>query len=170
MWESKRRTWTGTSNSTPAPPSASSKAPLSPKNWLAPAPRFGMPAMALVDRNGVYGAPRFHMAAKKAGIRAHIGAEITCTDGLPLSAAGRNARGLPESLPPGHPHEAARQERRRRGHPRKRSPNSRAGLICLAACVRSSKLPLLDIFGHAESLRRTAAPSTIAKKRRATRR
>ena len=42
---------------------------------------FGMPAMALVDRNGVYGAPRFHMAAKKAGVRAHIGAEITCTNG-----------------------------------------------------------------------------------------
>ena len=43
--------------------------------------RFEMPAMALVDRNGVYGAPRFHMAAKKAGIKAHVGAEITCTDG-----------------------------------------------------------------------------------------
>ncbi|MGB7719385.1 MAG: error-prone DNA polymerase, partial [Bryobacteraceae bacterium] len=28
------------------------------------------------------GAPRFHMAAKKAGIRAHIGSEITCTNGL----------------------------------------------------------------------------------------
>ena len=37
-----------------------------------------MPAMALLDRDGVYGAPRFHMAAKKAGIRAHIGAEVTC--------------------------------------------------------------------------------------------
>ena len=37
-----------------------------------------MPAMALLDRDGVYGAPRFHMAAKKAGITAHIGAEVTC--------------------------------------------------------------------------------------------
>ena len=50
-----------------------------------------MPAMALLDRDGVYGAPRFHMAAKKAGIRAHIGAEITCTDGqaYPLLAETR---------------------------------------------------------------------------------
>ena len=40
-----------------------------------------MPAMAIMDRNGVYGAPRFHMAAKKAGVRAHIGSEITCTNG-----------------------------------------------------------------------------------------
>jgi error-prone DNA polymerase len=37
-----------------------------------------MPAMALLDRDGVYGAPRFHMAATKAKIKAHIGAEVTC--------------------------------------------------------------------------------------------
>ena len=37
----------------------------------------GMPAMALLDRDGVYGAPRFHLAAKKAGVRAHIGSEVT---------------------------------------------------------------------------------------------
>src|SRR5690349_24963066 len=43
---------------------------------------YGMPAMALVDRNGIYGAPRFHMAAKKAAIRAHIGSEITCAHGV----------------------------------------------------------------------------------------
>ncbi len=36
-----------------------------------------MPAMALLDRDGVYGAPRFHLAAKKLKIKAHIGAEIT---------------------------------------------------------------------------------------------
>src|SRR5438552_15585375 len=45
-----------------------------------------MPAMALLDRDGVYGAPRFHLAAKKLGVRAHIGAEVTLEDGsvLPL--------------------------------------------------------------------------------------
>lgn len=36
-------------------------------------------AMALLDRDGVYGAPRFHLAAKKIGIKAHIGSEITLT-------------------------------------------------------------------------------------------
>src|SRR5947209_2188205 len=52
---------------------------------------FDMPAMGLLDRNGVYGSPRFHLAAKKAGIRAHIGSEITCTNGLtyPLLVASR---------------------------------------------------------------------------------
>src|SRR6185437_8879353 len=41
----------------------------------------GMQAMALLDRDGVYGAPRFYMAAKKRSFRAHIGAEITSPAG-----------------------------------------------------------------------------------------
>src|SRR6202166_2866391 len=62
-----------------------------PEDLIAAAADFGMPAMALIDRDGVYGAPRFHMAAQKAGIRAHIGAEVTCTDGhrYPLLAESR---------------------------------------------------------------------------------
>ncbi len=38
--------------------------------------QLNMPAMALADRNGLYGVARFHTAAKKLGIKAHIGAEI----------------------------------------------------------------------------------------------
>ncbi|HUK15630.1 MAG TPA: error-prone DNA polymerase [Bryobacteraceae bacterium] len=53
-----------------------------PEELAGACAQFGMPAMALVDRNGVYGAPRFHMAARKAGVRAHVGSEITCTNGL----------------------------------------------------------------------------------------
>jgi error-prone DNA polymerase len=43
----------------------------------------GMPAMALLDRDGVYGSPRFHLAAKKlkTPIRAHVGAEVTSAAG-----------------------------------------------------------------------------------------
>jgi error-prone DNA polymerase len=41
---------------------------------------LGLPAMALLDRNGFYGSPRFHMSAQKTGIRAHVGAEVTVTD------------------------------------------------------------------------------------------
>ena len=47
----------------------------------------GMPAMALLDRHGVYGAPRFHMAAKRAKIKAHVGAEIAITSDGHYSAA-----------------------------------------------------------------------------------
>src|SRR5881392_2795659 len=43
---------------------------------------YQMPAMALLDRNGIYGAPRLHLAAQKCKIRAHIGAEVTVDDAL----------------------------------------------------------------------------------------
>jgi error-prone DNA polymerase len=49
-----------------------------PESLIARCAGLNMPAMALLDRDGVYGAPRFHMAAKKAKIRAHIGAEVNC--------------------------------------------------------------------------------------------
>jgi error-prone DNA polymerase len=52
-----------------------------PEEFAGACAQFEMPAMALIDRNGVYGSPRFHMAAKKAGVRAHIGSEITCANG-----------------------------------------------------------------------------------------
>jgi error-prone DNA polymerase len=49
-----------------------------PEEMAQTAASYDMPAMALLDRDGVYGAPRFHLAAKKVSIRAHIGAELTC--------------------------------------------------------------------------------------------
>jgi error-prone DNA polymerase len=49
-----------------------------PESLVAACANLNMPAMALLDRDGVYGSPRFHMAAKKARIKAHIGAEVNC--------------------------------------------------------------------------------------------
>jgi error-prone DNA polymerase len=49
-----------------------------PEDLIVQCAHLNMPAMALLDRDGVYGAPRFYMAAKKAGIKAHLGAEVTC--------------------------------------------------------------------------------------------
>jgi error-prone DNA polymerase len=64
-----------------------------PEELVETAANFGYPAMAIVDRNGFYGAPRFHQAANKAGIRAHIGAEITCTDGFQYPLLVENRTG-----------------------------------------------------------------------------
>src|SRR5215469_11594612 len=47
-----------------------------PEAYIERAVEIGMPAMALADRNGVYGAARFHTSAKLSGVKAHIGAEI----------------------------------------------------------------------------------------------
>ena len=40
-----------------------------PEKLIESCANLGMPAMALLDRNGVYGTPRFHMAAKKIGLK-----------------------------------------------------------------------------------------------------
>src|ERR1700722_2141437 len=48
-----------------------------PEELVAVCAQLKMPAMALLDTDGLYGSPRFHMAAKKIGIKAHIGAEVS---------------------------------------------------------------------------------------------
>jgi error-prone DNA polymerase len=62
-----------------------------PEELVSRAAALNLPAVAMLDHDNVSGAARFHMAAKKAGIRAHIGAEVTCTDGhrYPLLAESR---------------------------------------------------------------------------------
>jgi error-prone DNA polymerase len=47
-----------------------------PESLIERAVELDMSAMALCDRNGLYGVARFHTAAKKNNMRAHIGAEI----------------------------------------------------------------------------------------------
>lgn len=47
-----------------------------PEALIRAAVECEMPAMALLDRNGVYGTPRFHVSGKDNGVRTHVGAEI----------------------------------------------------------------------------------------------
>jgi error-prone DNA polymerase len=63
-----------------------------PEDLVSRAKELEMPAIALVDRDGVYGSPRFHMAAKSVDIRAHVGAEIS------VEGFGNRA-GLPSWMP-----------------------------------------------------------------------
>jgi error-prone DNA polymerase len=62
-----------------------------PETIAQEAARRGMSAVALVDRDGVYGAARVHRAAVDAGIRALLGSELTLADGsrLPLLVEDR---------------------------------------------------------------------------------
>jgi error-prone DNA polymerase len=51
-----------------------------PEALVERAAALGYPALALLDRDGVYGAPRFHQAAKRAGLKAIVGAELTLAE------------------------------------------------------------------------------------------
>src|SRR5881296_502775 len=64
-----------------------------------------MPAMALLDRNGVYGAQRFSVAAREHGVRPIIGCELSMEDGsiLPVLVANRTGyKNLCELLTQAH--------------------------------------------------------------------
>src|SRR5438445_11525563 len=49
-----------------------------PEDLISVCAARGMSGMALLDRDGLYGSPRFYLAAQKAGLKAHIGAEVSC--------------------------------------------------------------------------------------------
>lgn len=51
-----------------------------PEGLIRAAVEQQMPAMALLDRNGLYGTARFHASAKENGMRAHVGAEIAVAE------------------------------------------------------------------------------------------
>src|SRR5215467_7119715 len=67
-----------------------------PEDLVSRAKELELSAIALVDRDGVYGAPRFHMAAKSVGLQPHLGAEIS-VEGLGSRA------GLPAWMPNAFP-------------------------------------------------------------------
>ena len=56
-----------------------------PEALVDRAAELGYPAIALLDRDGVYGAPRFHKAALAAGIRPIVGAELTIAGPSPFT-------------------------------------------------------------------------------------
>ena len=63
-----------------------------PEQLAETAAELAMPAMALLDRNGVYGAQRFSVAAREQNIRPIIGCELSMEDGgiLPVLVENRN--------------------------------------------------------------------------------
>src|SRR4026207_1026612 len=76
-----------------------------PEALIDRAASLGYPALALLDRDGVYGAPRFHLAATRAGLQAIVGAEVTGSGGaapapLAARAPGARPRGARRAPPP----------------------------------------------------------------------
>src|SRR5881397_2541357 len=64
-----------------------------PKQLAEVAAELEMPAMALLDRNGVYGAQRFSVAAREHGVRPIVGAELSMEGGSILPVLVENRTG-----------------------------------------------------------------------------
>src|SRR5256885_4706673 len=64
-----------------------------PDELLAEAHRLGIPALALTDRNGIYGSLAFAHAAQPLGLQAITGAEVTLSDGSHVVLLAETAQG-----------------------------------------------------------------------------
>jgi error-prone DNA polymerase len=76
-----------------------------PEQLAETAAELKMPALALLDRNGVYGAQRFAVSAREHGVRPMVGAELVMEDGnvLPVLVKDRGGyKNLCELLTQAH--------------------------------------------------------------------
>ncbi len=113
-----------------------------PEQLASRCAELDMPGLALLDRDCVSGLARFHLAAKKLGIRAHIGAEITCTDGFRIPLLAENRTGYQNLC-----RLITRMKLRAKKGEGAAAPEEFAefsnGLVCLTGNVPLDQLPLL---------------------------
>jgi error-prone DNA polymerase len=112
-----------------------------PEDLIAQAARRGLPAVALVDRNGVYGAPRFYKAAKTAGVKALVGAEVS------LDEKASPSPPVPQA--PSHPPRLTLPVENRAGY------KSLCRLITAGAAGKAkgeTSVTLEDVASHAEGV------------------
>ena len=143
-----------------------------PEQLAEVAAELEIPAIALLDRNGVYGAQRFSVAAREHGVRPIIGAELSMEDGsiLPVLVENRTGyKNLCELLTQAH----LRGEKGKCAVRWNELPEFADGLVALfglgsagasPAVSRASRDTSLGLFGGgAEKCGRGArAPQTIA--------
>jgi len=110
-----------------------------PEQLAETAAELAMPAMALLDRNGVYGAQRFSVAAREQNIRPIIGCELSMEDGgiLPVLVDNRNGyKNLCELLTEAH----LRSEKGKCVIQWDELPQFAEGLIALLGSARVSRV------------------------------
>jgi error-prone DNA polymerase len=110
-----------------------------PEDLANRAAEISMPALALTDHDGLYGAIRFYKACLKAGIKPIIGAEITLENGKHLTLLAKNNEGysnLCRLL-------TRAQLKHKKGSPAldlETLAQYSDGLICLSGCRREEML------------------------------
>ncbi len=120
-----------------------------PEDLIAAAAAADMDTLALGDRDGVYGAPRFFAAARRAGIRPLVGADVTLADGPPLLLLVEDTTGYKNLC---RLLTAARAGLTKADPPqttRALLAEHTAGLIALAGAAPRADLPgVVDLFGR----------------------
>ena len=130
----------------------------SPEALLDRAIELGMPALAITDHDGLYGAVPFWRAALKRGIQAVIGAEVTLAHGTHLTLLAETQAGygnLSRLISTGHLAGA-------KGAPRltiEDVAQHAAGLLCLSGCRQGALAQAL--LADDEALARLAAGKLV---------
>src|ERR1700730_11782352 len=117
-----------------------------PEQLAETAAELQMPALALLDRDGVYGVQRFSVAAREQKSRPIIGCELTMEDGgiLPVLVENRTGyRNLCELLTQAH----LRSEKGKCAVQWNELPEFAEGLIVLLATATRAQL-LIYTFGR----------------------
>src|SRR2546428_2574880 len=131
-----------------------------PEQLAERAAELEMPALALLDRNGVYGAQRFSVAAREQNVRPIVGCELSLEDGhiLPVLVENRTGyKNLCELLTQAH----LRSEKGSCAMQWSELREFAEGLIVLLGSARDSRALSGDSpDDSAEGLRRVAANST----------
>src|SRR3990172_2523075 len=126
----------------------------SPEDLLSRAWDLGMPALALTDHDGLYGAPRFYKEAKRLGIKPILGAELILENAYHITLLARNMEGysnLCRLITRG-------QLGGSKGSPslsREALGQHSGGLFCLSGC-RKGEVPGLLLQGKREEALRAA--------------
>ncbi|MGB2716055.1 MAG: error-prone DNA polymerase [Vicinamibacterales bacterium] len=107
-----------------------------PEALVDRAAALGYPTLALLDRDGVHGAPRFHLAAKRAGLKAIIGAELTLS-GFRGRGSGFGARKNQSVEPVASPGSRAPSPESRAPSPESRAPSPEPRLFTLPVLIES---------------------------------
>ncbi|MDQ3922521.1 MAG: DNA polymerase III subunit alpha [Actinomycetota bacterium] len=126
-----------------------------PGELVAAAAELGMGALALTDRNGLYGIPKFLEAAEEAGISPVIGIEVSVEGGghLVLLADGMAGyRSLCRLLTC---YRCGSEDRRKPLCPLQDLLEHADGLVCLTGAIPFGHVPRLVLAGRGEEADRT---------------
>src|SRR5947207_15117856 len=138
-----------------------------PEQLAEVAAELEMPAIALLDRNGVYGAQRFSVAARENNVRPIIGCELSMEDASVLPVLVENRTGyknLCELLTQAH----LRSEKRKCAVRWDELPQFAKGLVAFfrlgsARVSRAGEgvLAIANFSGHAKSMMSRESPEKL---------
>ena len=116
-----------------------------PAELAGAAARYGYPAFALTDHDGVWGSMEFALACRELGLRPITGAELTLSDGAHLTLLVETQAGyrnLCRLLTAAHSHtrDGAQRAAGQPSVPLAQVEARSEGLVCLSGCARDGLL------------------------------